>query len=99
MLGYLATYFHQDYDLEAGSPIGVVKKFTDDELVEYSRELLVELETLKAAGLTEGQARKLWRDDYNAMYEPDIDGGISYLEWFDQIRAEVKSRLDREQRA
>ncbi|MFI7121807.1 contact-dependent growth inhibition system immunity protein [Amycolatopsis sp. NPDC049868] len=97
VLEYLVRcYFHEDYDREGESPIDVVKKFADEEPSGFSRELLSELESLKHKGLTEEGARRLWLEQCGAMYEPDRKGGISYLQWFEQMRNVVKQRLDRE---
>ncbi|MFD5090989.1 contact-dependent growth inhibition system immunity protein [Amycolatopsis thailandensis] len=97
MLGYLASvYFHQDHDLHGGSAAEVVRTFVKEESFEVSNQLLLELDELKKSDLTEDMARQLWLDEYDAQYEPDVRDGISYLEWFDQVRREVEGQLARE---
>ena len=93
MLSYLGhSYFHEDYDVEASSPLGVVEKFVDNEIVEYPLMLLAELDGLKKKGITEEEARNLWLVECGAYYEPDVHDGLTYLDWFDQIRDLLERR-------
>jgi hypothetical protein len=93
MLAYLArTYFHEDFDIEAESPLGVVEKFAIRERAEYSRELLGELNSLRDRGVSEEQAKRIWLDECGAYYEPDSDG-INYVQWFEQIIDLLERRL------
>jgi hypothetical protein len=66
-----SAYFHQDYELDGGSPDGVIGLFVRDEGHADSAELVAEIDLLLASQLTEEQLRQLWVDDWGASYEPD----------------------------
>ncbi|GAA4554709.1 contact-dependent growth inhibition system immunity protein [Amycolatopsis samaneae] len=88
------SYFHQDYDLDAETPIGVVEYFVRENPPEYGRGLADEIEALFAAGLDEEMAKRIWNGDGRANYDPTADG-ISYLSWFTQMRDFLRKEVKR----
>lgn len=77
------AYFHQDYDLEASSPLGVIRLFRDQESKGAVAELESDIETLVRSH-TEQQIDDLWAETWYAAYDPG-DDGMSYREWFERV--------------
>ncbi|MFI5716303.1 contact-dependent growth inhibition system immunity protein [Nocardia sp. NPDC051750] len=73
---YLAgAYFHQDYDLEADSPMGVIRKFRTDEAPGQVQALREALRLLIDSGANEQQLAEVWlRRGAGASYDPRTDG-------------------------
>lgn len=93
MLTHLGNcYFHQDYDLDAPTPAGVVRLFAEEGSMQYAQRLIDELRPLIESDLSESMARHMWLHDADAMYEPDRDGK-TYIEWFKEIVAIVDQVL------
>jgi hypothetical protein len=89
-ISYIASsYFHQDFDLEADTPIGVVKVFRDSEDPEMAEDLQAEIITLLGANPSEEDLSKIWLVDGGADYDPR-SSGITLRDWLMNI-AEVLS--------
>jgi len=77
------AYFHQDFDLDAPTPVGVVRRYAHRASRARREELGQEIEsalgTLDAAGL-----ENLWLDQCEAEYDPAEDG-LTYREWFEKV--------------
>ncbi|WP_192810033.1 contact-dependent growth inhibition system immunity protein [Actinomadura rudentiformis] len=84
-LKYLAqAYFHQDYDLEASSPIGAIHNFVRDEPREIRVVLAAEVEALLASSPEASQFRALWVDEWAAAYAPSADTE-AWRAWFEDV--------------
>lgn len=64
------AYFHQDFDLEAGSPDGVIELFVSGEGTAAAAELAAEISALLQSPATDEQVRHLWVEDWGASYDP-----------------------------
>lgn len=94
MIKYLATsYFHQDYQLEADSPIGIIDTFIESENAQTSRELLLEISSRFDEGMTEDEARVLWVANSGSSFDP-ASSGESCLGWLRRVRDLLAERLD-----
>lgn len=88
---YLArTYFHQDYDIEAPTPLGVVRTFPELEVPATVKELADEVRELLRDSDDEAM-RALWLDTYGAQYDPR-DDGMTYREWFTRVLEILEGR-------
>ncbi|WP_394554588.1 contact-dependent growth inhibition system immunity protein [Agromyces sp. MMS24-JH15] len=68
---YLAqAYFHQDFEYEADDPIGVVRKFRDEEAATLSERLRNRLESILGDAPSESDLATLWLDQAGASYDP-----------------------------
>lgn len=86
---YLArTYFHQDFDLDADTPTGVVQLFRAKESAEKIAALQRSIEQLLQSGQSEDQLTSLWLDEAGAQYDPR-DDGVSVSEWLRQVVHEL----------
>jgi hypothetical protein len=80
-LAHLAgAYFHQDYDLDAPAPAGIIRNFLDGEEPAAIRELAAEVRGLLESGMTESQIGDLWIKTLQSSYEPAKDG-LTYRAW------------------
>ena len=80
----LASYFHQDYDLEAETPLGVVENFLEESDARSVVELRRELTRLLAGAAGEAQLVQEWLGDGCASYDPRRDG-LSMRDWYRAI--------------
>lgn len=86
-LRYLAgTYFHQDYDTEAPTPLGVVEMFRADETDQAVAELLTDIETAISGDRSDEALEEIWLRQCGAMYDPGTDG-LTFREWFESMRS------------
>ena len=84
-VAYLAeTYFHQDYDLEAETPLGVVQNFLDGSGEEDAWELRRALVRLLSEPGGDARLAEAWLVKGGAEYDPRRDG-VSLREWFQSI--------------
>ncbi|MGC5166717.1 contact-dependent growth inhibition system immunity protein [Luteimicrobium sp. DT211] len=84
-LRYLArSYFHQDWDIEAPTPVGVVVVFRDQEVPEVVEELRQDLQAVLASHRSEDALAEIW-DRCGADWDPQIAQLGSYREWFDAM--------------
>lgn len=84
-LMYLAqAYFHQDFDLEAPTPLDTVGLFVDSEPPAAVDELVSDLRSVLDSAMTNAEMRELWINDYGASYDPMAEG-IEYRSWFTDI--------------
>lgn len=82
------AYFHQDYDLQGGSPLGVIRLFREQESPDAVAELVSDIESV-VQSRTEDQIDELWTDAWYAAYDPR-DDGVSYHDWFGQVLAVLR---------
>ena len=84
-INYLGeTYFHQDYDLEASEPLGVVRNFmgaTDEDTISSLRREIVRL---LAEVQDEDALAHRWITTADSSYDPR-DDGITLREWFESV--------------
>lgn len=90
LLHLAQAYFHQDFDLEAPTPLSVVRLFRTDEPSAAVNELVSDLESVLDAPMTDSEMRDLWTHEYGASYDPQANE-ISYRKWFADI-LEIMSR-------
>ncbi|CAM5328722.1 contact-dependent growth inhibition system immunity protein [Streptomyces chartreusis] len=75
-ISYLAqAYFHQDFGLEAETPLGVVEAFRDSESDDTVEALRAEIVALLESEPTEEALANVWLDEAGAEYDPRFDGG------------------------
>jgi hypothetical protein len=84
------AYFHQDYDLEAPTPLEVVKLFVSAEPSAAVIELESDLREVLSLSMSEARMRSLWIDEYSASYDPASEG-VQYRQWFSNILAILTS--------
>ncbi len=93
LLNYLGgAYFHEDFDLVAPSPAGVVEKFARDEDGDYVEILVNELRPILSSGIEEWEARHMWLRDAHARYDPAREGKL-YLDWLNEVVAIIERIL------
>jgi hypothetical protein len=86
-LRYLArTYFHQDYDIETSTPLGVVEAFRADETHAAVAELLADIEEALATAKGEEDLADIWLRQCGSMYNPQTEGQTMRA-WFDSMRS------------
>lgn len=84
-LVYLAMgYFHQDYDLMADEPLGVIRAFLAAEAPETVRSLRNEICGLLAGPATDADLHRVWYVDGRSSYEPEGDG-MSIRQWLQAV--------------
>ncbi|WP_063886349.1 contact-dependent growth inhibition system immunity protein [Streptomyces sp. NRRL S-31] len=84
-INYLAqAYFHQDYDLEADSPIAIVSLFREREVFEVVEALSGEIFSILASGADESRLASIWLDEAGACYDPREDG-VSIQDWLSRV--------------
>ena len=89
-LRYLAgAYFHQDYDLDAPTPAGIIANFADTEPPGAIRELAAEIRSILDSGMTEHQIAELWLTTLQASYEPAEDG-LTHRAWLSIVLAALE---------
>ena len=80
-ISYIAqSYFHQDFDVEADTPLGVVAAFRDSEPAAVVEALRAEIVALLESDSTEEDLAKIWLDDADSQYDPETDG-ITVRDW------------------
>lgn len=84
------AYFHQDFDLDAPTPIDVVRLFATSEPPAARHELISDLDSVLGSSMTESEMRELWIDEYGASYDPLADG-IEYRRWFADVLSVLTS--------
>jgi CdiI immunity protein len=82
------AYFHQDYDLEAQTPLGVVRLFREGEPEDAISELKAEIRTILNSPMTDQEIYDLWVRQYGASYDPTSDGE-GYRSWFTKVLSEL----------
>lgn len=93
MMTYLATsYFHQDYQLEADTPIGVVAKFLEDEGGGAGRELLSDVQSILDCDLDDDSIGEIWLVMCGASYDPTRDG-MTHRQWMERVAEFLISEL------
>ena len=81
-LKYLAQgYFHQDFDLDADQPIGIMRNFREQESEADVELLQAEITATIAGHGTEEDLSRLWIEDLGSSYDPRRDG-VTTSEWF-----------------
>jgi CdiI immunity protein len=82
------AYFHQDYDLEAQTPLGVVHLFWESEPEDAIAELKAEIGAILNSPMTDREIYDLWIRQYGASYDPTSDGE-GYRSWFTKVLSEL----------
>ncbi|MGC5166718.1 contact-dependent growth inhibition system immunity protein [Luteimicrobium sp. DT211] len=77
-------YFHQDWDLEADTPVEALANFRRDENVDRVGVLRAELVEILSSNPSEPELEEVW-DRSGAAWDPQIAGWGTYREWFDTI--------------
>jgi|SRR5215469_1365946 len=75
------AYFHQDYDLDAPTPLDVVRLFAAGEPPATVDELASTLSSLLDSSMTDEELRRMWIYDCGASYDPAAHG-VRYRQWF-----------------
>jgi hypothetical protein len=89
-LRYLArTYFHQDYDIESPTPLGVLAAFRQGETPESVAELRGEIEGLLSRDLDEEALGNIWLKKCGSMYNPTYDG-TTFHNWFSSMLSALR---------
>jgi hypothetical protein len=84
-INYLAqAYFHQDYDLEADSPIAIVSLFRGREAPEMVEALKDEISSILASEADESRLAGIWLDEAGACYDPREDE-MSIHDWLIRV--------------
>jgi len=68
------AYFHQDFDLEAPTPLAVVELFASSEPRAVVDELISDLHSVLDSSMTDKEIGALWVHEYGAAYDPLVDG-------------------------
>jgi hypothetical protein len=86
---YLAQcYFHQDYDLEADAPVGIIRKFRTAEAPAMVAAVRKAIRVLLDSGATEQQMAEVWLTGAGAQYDPRGDG-LMVSEWLRNVVDEL----------
>ncbi len=85
------AYFHQDYDLDSGSPDSVIESFIQGEGEASAAELVAEIDHVLASGLTEREMLNLWVDAWGASYDPRDDGQDMRI-WLTGVRNRLSTQ-------
>ncbi|MCP2257132.1 hypothetical protein LX15_000817 [Streptoalloteichus tenebrarius] len=82
-LVYLARcYFHQDYDLLAPTPLGMVESFVANECQDTVNNLLNEINELFATRVSEDEAETLWmRRGNSSTSRPGSQESVTSSGW------------------
>lgn len=86
------AYFHQDYDLESGSPDSVIESFIEDEGEASVEELVSEIDRLLASRMTDHEIGDLWTRAWGASYDPR-DDGQGLRDWLTEVRNRLSKPL------
>jgi len=78
------AYFHQDFDMEAPTPLDTVHLFVDGEPAAAVEELVSDLRSVLNSSMSDAEMREIWINDYGASHDPLMDG-IDYRRWFSDI--------------
>jgi hypothetical protein len=79
------AYFHQDFDLDSGSPDSVIDSFIEGEGATSAAELVSEIDGLLDSDLTQSDMLDLWVNVWGASYDPS-DGGQDMRVWLTEVR-------------
>jgi len=89
-LQYLAhLYFHQDWDLEASTPIDALRNYRREEPIENVQTLRDELMQVLAPNPDEAQLAEAW-SRAGADWDPRAAQWGTYREWFDAMLAVMR---------
>jgi len=82
------AYFHQDYDLEAPTPLDVVRQFYEAESPGARAELKADIESILSSAMSDQEIHDLWVKESGSSYDPEADGE-AYRDWFARVLAEL----------
>ncbi|MEU4172814.1 contact-dependent growth inhibition system immunity protein [Streptomyces sp. NPDC026665] len=85
------AYFHQDFDMEADTPIGVVEKFRQLEAPESTAALRAEILSIVEAGLNDDDIAEIWFEEAGACYDPRYQG-LSLQDWMHRMSETLTER-------
>ncbi|SEF29473.1 hypothetical protein SAMN05421837_104711 [Amycolatopsis pretoriensis] len=80
----LAEQFHQDHDLVADTPLGLIDDIYEG-LDDEKQAIVAELDALFAAGMDDVVAHRIWLVEGGAGYDPARDG-MTCLDWLKQVK-------------
>jgi hypothetical protein len=90
-LRYLAeAYFHQDYALDATTPLDLIREFRSSEPASDVAQLITDIKSFVTRD--ESAMRDAWLHDFGASYEPDRRDGMTYREWFERVLEILEGR-------
>lgn len=78
------SYFHQDFDLEADTPIAIAVRFGRAAAPETVEALRTEIASILDSDRDEDAVAKIWLEEAEAYYDPRADG-ISPRDWLRQL--------------
>ena len=77
-------YFHQDWDIEADTPIEALVNFRRDESSQRVTALRAELLEILSSNPDEGALERTW-DRAGAEWDPEVTNWGTYREWFNAM--------------
>ena len=78
------AYFHQDFDLDASTPLEIVRLFATAESPAAIEELVSDIGSVLDSFMTDKEMYELWIGECGASYDPLADG-IEYRRWFTDV--------------
>lgn len=78
------SYFHQDFDLEADTPVAVAALFGRVAAPETVEALRTEIASILDSDLDEDAVAHIWLEESEAYYDPRADG-ITPRDWLWQL--------------
>jgi phenylalanyl-tRNA synthetase beta subunit len=85
---FFGGYFHQDWDLTAGTPEEIVDVFKREAPAETVEGAKAELDALLGGELSEPELRHVLFDELDCNYNPAGDGKTA-VEWLRQVSASL----------
>lgn len=89
---FARAYFHQDWDLEAPTALGVVQNFKANVHPDVTAALTSEIRSILDSGMTDDEIGDLWLKTCRAEYLPSADG-MTYRSWLAAVM-DVLSETD-----
>jgi CdiI immunity protein len=85
-------YFHQDWDLEGGTPAEVIERFVTENPRGVVRGVRDEVRRLLAQGLSESETERILADAGLAYHPPS--GGMTYSAFLAFVLQQLEGRAD-----
>lgn len=80
----ISAYFHEDWRLDATSPIDVVRQFAEREPSDSVAAVRRGLSDLLTSGRSEADLRRLVLDEWQSSYDPALEAG-TVRGWLEEI--------------
>lgn len=94
MREFFSGYFHEDWELEADVPIGIIdlyiQQHADDE---QPLRLAVDLDALTTSDLSDDSLSAMLFEEFGCYYDPASDG-LSARTWLRQVSRRLKGNAD-----